>query len=109
MTPAAFLLQRGTAVLMAPMVLVHLVTIVVAVQGGLSADDILARTQGSLLWGGFYTLFVLAAAIHAGIGLQVIAREWLQVGPRGAAILGHGFMAVTVLLGLRAVYAVVAA
>ncbi len=108
MTMPAYLLQRVTALIMAPMVLVHLVTIIVAVQGGLSADDILARTQGSVLWGGFYGLFVIAASIHAGIGLQVVAREWLQLGPRSAAMLGHVFMAATLLLGLRAVYAVVA-
>jgi fumarate reductase subunit C len=109
MTPAAYLLQRGTAVLMAPMVLTHLVMVVVAVQGGLSADDILARTRGSLGWGTFYALFVLAAAVHAGIGIQTVAREWLGLGTRGAAILGHAFMTVVVLLGLRAVHAVVLA
>jgi fumarate reductase subunit C len=108
-TPRVYLLQRGTAVLIAPMVLTHLVMIVIAVQGGLSADDILARTRGSLGWGAFYTLFVLAAAVHAGIGLQVVAREWLGLQPRGAAILGHVFMALLTILGLRAVYAVVLA
>jgi fumarate reductase subunit C len=107
--PAAYILQRGTAMLMAPLVLVHLVTIILAVRGGLSADDILARTQGSLFWGGFYTLFVLAAVIHAGIGLQVIAREWGRLSQASAGIIAAAFMAVTVVLGLRAVYAVVAA
>lgn len=109
MSPLAYALQRGTALVIAPMVVVHLVTVILAVRGGLSADDILARTQGSFLWGGFYTLFVLAAAIHAGIGLQVIAREWLRMGRRGGAILGHAFIVLATLLGLRAVYAVVLA
>jgi fumarate reductase subunit C len=109
MSPRAYLLQRGTAVLMAPMVLTHLVMVVIAVQGGLSADDILARTRGSLGWGAFYTVFVLAAGLHAGIGLQTVAREWLGFGRRSAAIAGHVFTALLVVLGLRAVYAVVLA
>jgi fumarate reductase subunit C len=109
MSPRAYLLQRGSAVLMAPMVLTHLVMVVIAVQGGLSADDILARTRGSLGWGVFYGLFVLAASLHAGIGLQTVAREWLGLSRRGAAIAGHVFTALLVVLGLRAVYAVVLA
>jgi fumarate reductase subunit C len=109
MTPRAYLLQRGTAAIMAPMVLVHLITIVIAVQGGLAAEDILARTRGSLGWGSFYALFVLAAAVHAGIGVQVVAREWLGIAARRASVLGHVFMALLIVLGLRAVYAVVLA
>lgn len=109
MTPLAYLLQRGTAAIMAPLVITHLIVIVAAVQGGLSAEDILARTQGSLGWGLFYGVFVLAAALHVGIGLQAVAREWLGFGAKGAAMLAHGFMLLLLILGLRAVYAVVLA
>ena len=109
MTPALYLLQRGTAALLAPLVFVHLVLIVVAVQGGLTAEEILARTSGSVGWALFYGVFVLAAAIHAGIGLQAILAEWTGLGRRGAAVFGHVFMLVLVVLGLRAVWAVVAA
>lgn len=109
MSPRAYLLQRGTAVLMAPMVLTHLVMVIIAVHGGLSAEDILSRTRGSLGWGAFYGLFVLAASLHAGIGLQSVGREWLGLGRRGVAIVGHAFTAILVVMGLRAVYAVVLA
>jgi fumarate reductase subunit C len=109
MTPLAYLLQRGTAMLMVPLVVTHLIVIVMAVQGGLSADEILARTRGSLLWGAFYGLFILAAAVHAGIGLQTVLKEWTPLETRGAAMLGHIFILVLVVLGLRAVYAVVGA
>jgi fumarate reductase subunit C len=109
MTPLAYLLQRGTAMLMVPLVVTHLIVIVMAVQGGLSADEILARTRGSLLWGAFYSLFVLAAAVHTGIGLQTVLKEWTPLGTRRAAMLGHIFILVLVVLGLRAVYAVVGA
>lgn len=107
MTPFAYLLQRGTAFVMAPLVLVHLIVIVIAVQGGLSAEEILARTRGSMAWGAFYGLFVLAASIHAGIGLQTVLREWTPLQARGAALAAHTFMVVLLGLGARAVYAVV--
>lgn len=107
MTPLSYLLQRGTAMLMVPLVLTHLVVIIMAVQGGLSAQEILGRTQGSMLWAGFYGLFVIAAGIHAGIGLQSILHEWTPLGRRWAASLGHTFILLLWALGARAVYAVV--
>ena len=98
--------QRLSAAVMAPLVIGHLVTIVVAVQGGLTAEEILQRTEGSLFWMAFYGLFVLAAGVHAAIGLRVIAAEWL--GFRGR-LADWTMIAVSLLLiglGLRAVGAV---
>ncbi len=91
---------------MTPLIITHLVIIIMAVQGGLTAEEILSRTRGSLMWGAFYGLFVFAAAIHAGIGVQTVLREWTPLG-RMATALGHSFIAVLWLLGARAVYAVV--
>jgi fumarate reductase subunit C len=101
-----YLLQRATAAVLVLLVLAHLAIIIYAVQGGLSAGEILARTRGSLCWGLFYGLFVLTVAIHGAIGLRGILIEWLRLG-RGAAN-GAGWAAVLVLavLGLRAVWAV---
>lgn len=107
MTPLAYLLQRGTAAVMVPLVATHLVVIVIAVQGGLSGEEILARTRGSLMWGAFYGLFVVAAALHAGIGLQTILREWASFSTRAAAIAGNLFILLLAGTGARAVYAVV--
>ena len=100
--------QRVTAVVLAVCVVVHLVTIVYAVRGGLSAAEILARTRGSIAWGTFYSVFVIAAAIHGAIGLRTIAAEWL--GIRGdAAEVGMSIAGLLLTLaGLRAVAAVVA-
>ncbi len=70
-----WLTQRMSAMLLAPMVLVHLAAIVYAIEGGLSAQEILARTRGSLAWAGFYGLFVAAAAVHGPIGLRNVLRE----------------------------------
>ena len=106
---ALWVAQRGTAVILAVCVAVHLVTIIYAVRNGLSAGEILARTRGSVGLAAFYSVFVISAAIHGAIGLRTIAAEWL--GFRGDAaevtmtLVG---LALTVL-GLRGVYAVVGA
>ena len=60
--PHLYLLQRITALAMAPLVLGHLAVMIYAIQGGLSAAEILGRTQGSLAWFLFYGLFVLAVS-----------------------------------------------
>jgi fumarate reductase subunit C len=100
--------QRATAVVLAVCVVVHLVTIIYAVRGGLTAAEILARTRGSIAWGTFYSVFVIAAAIHGAIGLRTVAAEWL--GIRGdAAEVGMSVVGLLLTLaGLRAVAAVVA-
>ena len=100
--------QRATAVVLAVCVVVHLVTIIYAVRGGLTAAEILARTRGSIAWGTFYSVFVIAAAIHGAIGLRTVAAEWL--GVRGdAAEVGTSLVGLLLTLaGLRAVVAVVA-
>jgi fumarate reductase subunit C len=99
--------QRGTAALMAPLVLVHIAVIFYATRKGLSAADILARTRGSLVWALFYGTFVAAAAVHAAIGVRTVLNEWTPLGPRtcdGTAVLFGLLLAV---LGFRAIAAVV--
>jgi fumarate reductase subunit C len=99
--------QRATAAILAFCVLVHLVTIVFAIRTGLTASQILDRTHANYAWGAFYALFVFAAAIHGAIGLRTVASEWLAF--RGTvADATMGLIAVAILvLGLRAVAAVV--
>ena len=101
-----YLLQRLSALVMVPLVLGHIAVMIYAVQGGLSAAEILGRTQGSLFWAAFYGLFVLAVSVHAAIGVRVIVSETL--GTRGAALrwLTVGVFAALLLTGARAVYAV---
>lgn len=103
-----YMLQRLSALILAPLVLGHLAVMIYAVQGGLTAAEILGRTQGSLLWGVFYGVFVVAVATHATIGLRVIAHEWLRL--QGAALDALTCLVFVGLLGLggRAVFAVVA-
>ncbi len=101
-----FMLQRFTALLMAPLVLGHLAVMIYAVQGGLSTAEILGRTQGSFLWFLFYGTFVTAVSIHGAIGLRTIAHEWGGLKGTGLTLLmwviGLGLFA----LGTRAVWAV---
>ena len=99
--------QRASAIVLALCVLVHLVVMVYAVRGGLSATEILARTRGSWSFGAFYTLFVLACALHVPLGLSNIAVEWGRWPARRALWLGRVAGLVILLLGLRAVIAVV--
>ena len=103
-----WVVQRATAVALALCVVVHLATIIYAVRGGLSAAEILARTRGSFAWGGFYAVFVLAAAAHGSIGVRAVAMERLGLGKAGAGRLMLAVAIAFALLGLRAVYAVVA-
>jgi len=91
---------------MAPFVLVHVGLIVYAVRSGLTAQALLARTQGSTGWIAFYGLFVVAVAIHVPIGVRNVLVEWTRL-PRGAAsVVSALFGMLLLLLGLRAVAAV---
>ncbi len=59
-----YLAQRTTAAIMAPLVLLHLGVMIYAIQGGLSADEILERTRGSLFWGGTEHQDLICPASH---------------------------------------------
>lgn len=98
--------QRVSAMALAAFVLVHLATLVYAVRGGLDAAEILGRTRGNWLFGAFYVLFVIAAAVHAGIGLATVAEEWLRLRGAPARALSLAFALLVAATGLRAVYAV---
>ncbi len=102
-----FVLQRLTAMVLAPLVLVHLGLVLVAIRGGLTAGEILARTQGSVGWALFYGLFVVVVAIHAPIGVRNVLREWTGLARGPVDLLVLGFAALLLVVGLRAVWAVV--
>ncbi|GFE50047.1 succinate dehydrogenase [Roseobacter cerasinus] len=101
-----YMLQRITALVMAPLVLGHIAVMIYAVQGGLTAEEILGRTQGSVFWFLFYGSFVVAVSIHAAIGLRVILHE--TFGLTGLALRGvtWGIAALLLAMGGQAVIAV---
>ena len=98
-----FVLQRGSAAVLALCVVVHLATIIYAVRHALTAEAIVARMHATAFWPAFYAVFVVAVAIHAPLGLRRIADEWLSLrGPAtdmvltafGLVLLVGGFYAV---------------
>lgn len=103
-----YMAQRLSALVMAPFVLIHIGVMIYAIQGGLSAAEILGRTQGSTLWFLFYGMFVVAVSIHAAIGLRTVLGEWagLRGRVRDAVSLGIGLGLFA--LGAEAVWAVTA-
>jgi fumarate reductase subunit C len=102
-----YVLQRATAALMVPLIFVHIAVIFYATRKGLSAADILGRTRGSISWGLTYGVFVVAAAVHWAIGVRSVAIEWGRMTRLSADLLMWAFGGTLVLLGLRAVAAVV--
>lgn len=103
-----FLLQRLSAMLLAPLVIVHLALIIYAARDGLTAAEILGRTRGSSTWGLFYGLFVVAAALHAPLGLRNILREWTPLNRMMSDGLAAIIGVLLLILGIRAVWAVTA-
>ena len=98
--------QRASAAVLALCVLVHLATMVYAVRGGLSAAEILSRTQGSTAWFLFYSVFVLAIVVHVPIGLRAVLGEWLgwRSASRDWALIL--FASILGFMGMRAVLGV---
>ena len=109
MTPVLFLVQRLSAAVLALAVAAHLATILYAVRGGLTAGEILARTHGSLAFFAFYSLFVVAVAFHAPIGLRNVIREWTPWRGSSLDLVLAIFAVMLLVLGMRAVLAVYAA
>lgn len=103
-----FALQRLSAMALAPLVMVHVGLIVYAVRGGLSAGEILARTQGSIGWAIFYGIFVVAVSLHAPIGVRNVLAEWTPWRGRSLDLAMQVLAVALMVLGLRAVWAVVA-
>jgi len=106
MNAALLAASRISALVLAVAVAVHLVVIIYAVQEGLTAASLLSRTRGNWAFLALYASFVLAAAVHAPIGLRAVLAEWLGWSGRLADRLLIGFGLLLVLLGLRAAFAV---
>jgi fumarate reductase subunit C len=101
-----WLAQRASAAVLAVCVVVHLATIIYAVQGGLSAAEILGRTRGNLAWLAFYAVFVIAVSVHAPIGLRSVFTEWLRWRGRSRDAVLLILAAALAWMGMRAVLAV---
>ena len=100
-----FVLQRGSAAVLALCVVVHLATIIYAVRHELTADAIVARMHASAFWPAFYAVFVVAVAIHAPLGLRTIADEWLSLRGRVTDAVLAAFALMLLVGGLCSVVA----
>jgi fumarate reductase subunit C len=100
--------QRVSGAVLALAVMVHLVTIVYAVRGGLTAAEVLGRLQGNVGWLIFYVVFVAAAAVHAPIGLRGILAEMTPLRAPLVGLLVTVFGVLLAALGWRAVFALYA-
>ncbi len=105
-SPRLFLLQRLSAMVMAPLVLLHLAGMIVAIHGGLDAAEILGRTRGNPVFAVVYGLFVLVVSIHAAIGIQVTCHEWLHAPARALPWITWSCALLLLVMGGYAVYAV---
>jgi fumarate reductase subunit C len=103
----SYLVQRISAIVMVPFVVTHLIVIILAVQNGLSAEEILGRTRGSFGWAVFYGVFVLAVSAHAAIGVETVLTEWTTLRQRSATLVAHIFGFLLIIIGLRAIFAVI--
>ena len=103
-----WMLQRASAAVLALCVIVHLTTIIFAVQGGLSAAEILGRTRGNYALLAFYSVFVLACAVHVPIGLRSVLAEWFSWRGRSRDFALLMFSALLAATGMRAVIGVFA-
>ncbi|WP_142848053.1 succinate dehydrogenase [Telmatospirillum sp. J64-1] len=101
-----YMAQRISAMIMVPLVFMHLGMIIYAVQGGLSAEEILGRTRGSIFWACFYGLFVTAVSVHGAAGIRVIVTEMVSLRKGTADLLTYGIFLLLFVMGARAVVAV---
>jgi len=86
-------------------VAIHLLIMFYAIRGGLTADEILGRTQGNWFFALFYEIFVLACFVHAPIGIANILRENFPHSA-GVRVLPWILAALILILGTTAVIGV---
>ena len=98
-----FVLQRASAAVLAVCVVIHLASIIYGVRHGLTSQAIVARMHASAAWPAFYALFVVAAAVHAPLGLRPIVDEWLGLRGRGVDAVLALFACVLLAGGLYAI------
>ena len=97
--------QRISAMVLGLCVAIHLFIMFYAIRGGLTAGEILGRTQGNWLFAIFYEVFVLACLVHAPIGLANILRENFPRSP-AFSVLPWILAALILVLGTAAVIGV---
>lgn len=106
MAHVSFYIQRISGGLLAGCLLIHIATILYAVQGGLSVAEIQNRIQGSEFWFVLYSIFIFAAIVHAAIGLKNVFSEWIKLPPVLISVLVLVYFVVSSFLGISAILAI---
>jgi len=95
--------QRLSAVVLAVCVVVHIVTMIFAMRGGLSTGEIAGRVGGNVWWLTFYGLFVLSVSVHAPIGIRAVLLESTPISARRIGLLCMIFGLFIIVFGIKAV------
>ena len=95
--------QRLSAAVLGICVIVHLALIIIAVQGGLNADEIIGRVSGNVVWLLFYSVFIIAVAIHAPIGVRTILNEMTPLKSSQTHLIMAVLSLIILTMGFRAV------
>ena len=98
-----WLIQRVSAMVLAVSVIVHLSVIIMATQNGVSAAEIVERIQDNYAWMVFYILFVVAAALHAPIGLRTVIRETTGMQGKFPGFISSSIGVILLIMGVQAV------
>ena len=98
-----WLAQRVSAVVLAGCIVVHLITMIIAMQGGLSTAEIAGRIGGNSGWLVFYGLFIVAVSVHAPIGLRAVLMEATGLGAKRIGLLTSLFGLFILVLGFRTI------
>jgi len=101
-----YFLQRLSALILVPLVILHLGVMILSVQGGLSTAEILSRTQSSNLWPMAYGLFFAVAGVHGCIGLRNILKETTELPDRSVNRISGGLLIVILVFGFETVRAI---
>jgi len=88
-----WLAQRTSAIVLAVCIVIHLTTMIIAMQGGLSTAEIAGRVSGNPMWLVFYGTFLAAVSVHAPIGMRTVLLETTSLSTKRVGLL-------TMLLGL---------
>jgi fumarate reductase subunit C len=101
-----YVLQRLTALIMAPLVMLHIYIMIVAVQDGVTTSEILARTRASLFWPILYAVFLAAAAVHGSIGFRNILHEMTALPASTISRLSAGLLILILASGAKTIWAI---
>ncbi|MFK7963359.1 MAG: succinate dehydrogenase [Burkholderiaceae bacterium] len=102
-------MQRYSALALVPFVLGHLVTLLLIGSAGLTAQEVLSRTSGSIAWAIFYALFVVLLALHGTIGLWQVGRLLPWLSSAQVSVATGLFAVATLVFGARAALGLYAA